>query len=305
MAKWPQSQRTKTPRRLLQDLHGRFDIGRTTPTWASRAPAHRGHEPEVAGGGGERPIVNEQLLRASRGALQLWLDAAKWWTGAVAEGAGAMYAENERLVSETAEALTRRLQGRRIEGQCAGRSLQATLDSIHVYRGSRDQARLRLSHVDWGGLEIERLSVYADRVSITPPPSLSLTLDQVRLEGRIALRELVAWADRSLTAWRLSVTVGNQIEAAPACGRMGFIVEADLVDGELEVELREVRWRALRVRLPGWLRLSRKLPLPFSLEEATVSEARRRGAAVEFLVTMSSVNTPVDLRGVITEGRGT
>ncbi len=241
----------------------------------------------------------------SRGALQLWLDAAKWWTGAVADSAGAVYAENERLVSETAAALTRRLQGRRIEGQCGGRSLQATLESIHIYRGSRDQARLKFSHVDWGGLEIERLSVFADEVSITPPPSLSLTLDQVRLEGRIPLRELVAWTDRNLERWRLSVTADNLIEAVAARSRMGFIVEAGLVDGELEVELREVRWRALRVRLPGWLRLTRKLRLPSSPDGITSSQARRRGPAVEFLVTMASVNTPVDLRGVITASRGT
>ncbi len=254
-------------------------------------------------GGGERPIVNEQLLRASRGALQLWLDAAKWWTGAVAESAGVVYADNERLVSETAEALARRLQRRRIEGQCGDRRLQATLESIHVPRGSPDQARLKLSHVDWGGLEIERLSVFADEVSVTPPPSLSLTLDQVRLEGRVRLRELVAWADQSLTAWGLSVSASNLIEAVPARGRMRFIVDPMLVDGELEVELREVRWRALRVRLPGWLRLRRKLQLPFLPEGITITEARRRGPAVDFLVTMASVSTPVDLRGVITASR--
>jgi hypothetical protein len=253
----------------------------------------------ASSGGGERPIGGERLLRASRGALQLWLDAAKWWTGALAESAGAVYAENGGLLPEPAEALARWLQGRRIEGQCGGRALRATVESIQVYRGDRDQARLKLSEVDWDGLHIERLSVFADDVSITPPPTISLRLDQVRLEGRIPLRELIAWVDRSLMSWRLGVTAANLVEAVPAGRRIGFIVEPVVVAGELEVELREVRWRTLRFPLPGWVRLTRKLQLPSLPEGLTISEARRREQAVEFLMAMAWVSTPVDLRGVI------
>jgi hypothetical protein len=238
-------------------------------------------------------VFNDRLLEASRGALELWLDASRWWAGVVIEGAGSWREENARVLSETAQGLARKLEGREVNTECAGRPLVAIVDAIQFYRDDEDAARLKLRDIDWDGLRVERLSIFADEMTISPPPSLELSLRGVALEGRVRLRELVAWLDRELPRWQLAVTADNLIEAVPNSTRASIAVAPRVLGGEVEVELRELRWRALHLRLPAWLRLVRTLKLSPLPEGVAVREANLRQDVVEFVIALPDATRPL------------
>src|SRR5436190_1452109 len=148
-------------------------------------------------------VVPDRLLSATRGGLELWLDATKWWTGAVVDSAGAWREDSERVLRELTGLLVRSFGERQIEVQCGGWPVEATLESIQLYQGGRDGAQLRFRDLRWSGLLIQRLSLIAQQATITPPPTVTLNLSGVTLGGRVALRELVAWLDRTVARWQL------------------------------------------------------------------------------------------------------
>lgn len=173
--------------------------------------------------------------------------------------------------------------------------VRAVLESLHLdRREDRYGARLRLGDADWDGLRFERLTVVAEAVALTPPPDLTLTVSGVEMEGRTSLAPLVARLDREVPRWQLGVTEDGLIEAAPQGGGRRFLVEPVVIDGELEVELRAVRWHGVLLRLPSWLRLTRKVPLPALPEGLSVSEARRRGNSVDLRLLVPAASRRLD-----------
>jgi hypothetical protein len=157
-------------------------------------------------------------------------------------------------------------------------------------------ARVALRDVHWDGVRIQQLSILAEEVAIMPPPNVALRLSGGVLEGRVALRELVAYVDRSVARWQLNVTDAFLIEAVSRDSAARFAFEPVLSGGELEIELRTVRWRGLWLRLPRWIRLTRKIQLPPLPSGIAVSDARRNNATVEFLLSVPSVSSSLDLR---------
>jgi hypothetical protein len=238
------------------------------------------------------------LRRASLAALggatawgEMWLDATKWWAGALADGARAWPEANGRLLAELAEGVARRFRGRRIDIEVGGRQVRAILDSIRVERrDDRYGARVQLSDVDWDGLLFEQLSIVATAVALTPPPSVAVMASGLELEGRSSLAPLVAWLDRGLPQWDLAVAENGLIEADRPRGARRYLLEQVVVDGELDVELRGVRWGSVPLRLPAWLRVTRKVPLPALPEGVSISEARRHGADIDLRVSVSAIS---------------
>jgi hypothetical protein len=122
------------------------------------------------------------------------------------------------------------------------------------------------------------------------------------MQGRSALEPLVAWLDRRVTACDIRVAKGGFIEAIPRPGSPAVLLDAVVEDGELELELRAVRWRRLTLRCPRWLRLARTMPIPPSADGMKVADARRLGADVEFrllLPTFEYSFDPIRLREAI------
>jgi hypothetical protein len=248
--------------------------------------------------------VPERLLSATRGGLELWLDATKWWTGAVADsagavvgGAGAWREDNEWLLREAVGRLARAFEERQIEVELGGSPVRATLESIQLYRGGRDGALLTFRDVNWNGVLIDRLKVIAEQTAISSPPTMMLTLSGVKLEGRVAFSELVAWLDRGVARWELRATEEGLIEAVSHNRGWRLTFEPALLGGELQVELRELRWRSVRIPGPRLFRVLRRLQLPSLPAGISVSEARRAANDVEFVLDVPPISRRLDVRG--------
>ena len=202
--------------------------------------------PPHDGGGSEQEsppgaaAAGDRLLRASRDVVRLWLGAAKWWTGAMVDSATAMRDTNERLLSDSTEAVARGFRGRAIEAELGGGRFVARVASVELYPGRRYAARLELDDACWEGLAIRRMSIAAADVALRPPPELALALAQVEVRGCVWVPEVVAWVDERTPNWRLSLAGVNLVEAATVKGGRCITIAPQLVDGRLELELREL-----------------------------------------------------------------
>lgn len=228
--------------------------------------------------------MNERLLRGTFSAWRAVLSPLL--TDVVAERSGAW---------PVVEGLASRLEGQRVEFELGGATARGVLESVALDRHhDQRRTRLRLVQFEWDGLRFEALSVVAQSVALTPPPDVVLTAAGVELAGRSPLGPLVAWLDGRLPEWRLGVTRDGLVEAVPQGGRgERFEVVPLVLDGELEVELRAVRWGGVRLRFPTWLRLVRKVALPALPEGLTIVEARCRGTGVDLRLSVPSVSRRV------------
>jgi hypothetical protein len=249
--------------------------------------------------GGDRRSVNERLLRTSREAVELWFDAAKWWTGAVVDGTGIWRGENGRVLSEADGDLAYGFVNRPIDTELDGRRLRAELRSIELRRAGQDGGQLELGDVDWDGLRSESLSIVAREAAVAPA-TMTLSLTGVEVRGSVSFIQLVAWGDRRTPRWQLRVAEPGVIGAVSLTGggRVCFVPSID--EGELVMELREVGWRGLRARLPRWLRLTRTAGMPPLPEGVVILEADRKGDRVEFVLGLPAFTAPLDLNGLLT-----
>jgi hypothetical protein len=245
---------------------------------------------------GEPEPIDERLRRASRGAFDLWLDVTRWWTGAVVESAGAWRAENARLLAGTVAEVARGLEGRQVETDYAGRAFRATVETVELDRTPSHGVRLTLGDAVWDDLPIECLSVLAGEVSVQPPPEMALTLSQVNVSGRIGLTELAPWLRRSLPNWGFAVTADNLIEAVGPGGRRRFILDPAIADGKLELVVHEFRWWGLRLPIPRWIRVVRRIALPPVSDGVVLAEATRQGDAIDFKIRLRRICKPLSLR---------
>jgi hypothetical protein len=235
--------------------------------------------------------------------IDSWLEATAWWTGAVVEGPRQGSEPGTALLMELVRGMAGAFRGRRVRGEVCGRRFSADLESLWLdHHGDRCVGQLDLRSVSWDGLTADELSVIAGAVSLTPPPTAVLTMSGIELQGRSALGPLIAWLDRRVTACGLRVAEGGLIEAIPRLGGPSVLVDAVIDGGELELELRAVRWRRVTLRCPRWLRLSRTMPIPPLPDGASVAQARCRGRDVEFQLSLPSVShsfDPIRLREAV------
>jgi hypothetical protein len=199
------------------------------------------------------------------------------------------------MLVELAEGLARAFRGRRVGVDVGGRRVQAELDSIWLERNeSGYRGRLELRSVDCDGFQAEALSVLADDVTLRTQPNVALIMSGLEIRGRSALEPLLARLDRDLSEWNLCVAENDLIQAAPGRGSRRLLFRAEVRDGQLEAELRAVRFRGVTLRCPHWLRLTRKRRLPPFPEGVSVAEARQRETGVEFRLSMPSFSRAFD-----------
>jgi hypothetical protein len=224
---------------------------------------------------------------------QPYLEATRALTERLTD-AGALSRADPSLLVDLARGVARMFRGRRVGGELGGSSISAVLHSITLERRDEDWGgRLELRSVDWDGLELETLSMVASAVMLTPPPNLMLSVVDVELRGAAALEAVIAWVDLKVPEWTLR-TDGGVIEAVRRGAATRFVFDALVRDGELEVELRAVRWRRLSLRSPRWLRLNRNIRLPSLPDGMWVAEARHRGADVEFRLSIPTIRRRLD-----------
>lgn len=215
----------------------------------------------------------------------------------MAGSAGTVREQSERNLRQVTGLLVRAFGERQVQVDCGGWPVVATLESIQLYEGGRDGARLSFRDVRWDGLLVERLTVEAEQAAITPPPTMTLNLSAITLRGRVTFAELVAWLDGAVARWQLRATPDYLIEATFHNGRWRVTFEPALLGGgEVQVALREVSWRCLRVRAPARFRVARTVQLPDLPAGISVSEAGRDNADVEFLLEVPPISRRLDLR---------
>jgi hypothetical protein len=228
-----------------------------------------------------------------------WLEATRWWTEAVTTSARLAPGADATLLAELAAGLMGAFRGRRVNVDVGGRSIRAVLDSIWLERHDAGyRGRIELRSVECDGLEVEELSVTAHGVDVAMRPGLALVMSHVELRGRSALEPLVAWLDPKLSEWSLSITDDRQIEWVRRHGGRRYIVHAAVCHNEVEMELRALRLLRATVRLPRWLRLTRKLPLPPLPGGMSISEARQVETGVDFRLSMPGIGYRFDLARV-------
>ena len=186
-----------------------------------------------------------------------------------------------RLAAEAAPAFL----GREVSFDAGGRPLRARLESIGLTgRGGR----VELRGVDWDGLEVEVLSAVAAAVTVDLAPGrMALVATGIELHGHAHLVSVVAWLDRSSPEWELRAA-DSLIEARRRAGSRSFLIDATIRDHELVAEVRAVRWRRMTLPVPRRLRPARRRRLPEHPSGATILEATRTGAHVEFRLAMPS-----------------
>jgi hypothetical protein len=228
-------------------------------------------------------------------AIGPWIEAASRWPVAPAEALPLRPQADAALLAELAGGVARAFRGRRVGFELGGRRVRAELDGLWLdRRDDRCGGRLELRSVECADFELETLSVVADRVALAALPRVSVTASGLLIEARAPLEPVVAWLNRRLPDWDLGVADGGLIQAVPRGGGKRLLVDAAVRDGELEVELRALRWRGLTLRCPAWLRLARRMPLPALPEGVLVAEASRRGSRVELRLAVADVRRAFD-----------
>lgn len=188
-----------------------------------------------------------------------------------------------------------RFEGRRIELVLGGERLRAVLESIRLRRpGAHYDARVELRDVDRDGWFLETLSIAADSVKIESFPVPEFTASGINVIGSTAIGPLVAWLDERAAQWQLGVDGEGCVEVRRRGRGLRMTVEPVVDHDRVEVELVALRWGKMRLALPRWLRLTRRVtvaPLPVGM---SIVEARRIGGGVAFRLVVASVSRGID-----------
>ncbi|HEY3020547.1 MAG TPA: hypothetical protein VGJ32_10160 [Solirubrobacteraceae bacterium] len=226
--------------------------------------------------------------------LDLLVGAQRWWAEPALGSALGLADVQIRILAELADGLVRNVKGQRVELDLEGRRVVAVVDAIRLRRsGDRYEGRLALRDVDWDGLPIEAMSVVARAVRIEPLPVPRLAASDIAIAGRSPLAAFVAWLDRRSPHWKLSVDDAGHVVGRRRHGGVAVFGELVVADHRLQVEIRGVRWRDRRVRLPRRLHIRRTIELPALPHGMSVVEARRRAPVVDFRLAVPSVTLPV------------
>jgi hypothetical protein len=197
---------------------------------------------------------------------------------------------HERTSADVIAMLATRFEGRRLRLPIDGRRLEGLVHWIGV-QGEPHQIRMELRDVDYDGWHLDPVAIAADEVRMRSSPAANLTAFGLRIDGRAPLQPLMARLNRQLKDWSLAVGADGRIEARNVrCPELRLTIEPAVRDHRVDVELRGVRWRRVRLNLPTWLRLRRIVALPALPLGVVVVDARRRGDAANLRLTVPSVS---------------
>jgi hypothetical protein len=220
-----------------------------------------------------------------------------WWMEPAARaGAQVLSYGPERILVEIVDGVVQRFGDGSIEFSARGRSGRAQLDWLRlITRKGRHEAHLQLSDVDFGGFAFDHLAAVVESVRITSGRQPRLTLDDVRISGRVPLAAVAGWVSDRGTDWVITVDDRGAVLARHRSRDVTAEVELTVDHDRLEMELRALRWRRHRLPVPSWLRLRRTVTTLELAPGVTVAEAHRRGQWVDFVLGVDSIDQTFEL----------
>lgn len=240
----------------------------------------------------------------SRSWLDTWMDVTTWWVEPATAAVNALGIDPEALLAQLVDGVMARFGGRSIDLDIHGRPVRASLDSLHLLRrGSSNDVHVDMSDVDADGLSIGHVTAIARAVTIEPGLQATVHASAIEVEGRSPLEAVVVWVDDRVPAWDLRVADGKVL-ARRSGSAMTFGVDATVTDDVVRLEIRSVRWSRLRIGIPRWLRLERRVPLPMQ-DGWSMADATTSGGDVRFRLLGDRVEhrlNPPSLRDAIRAG---
>jgi hypothetical protein len=216
----------------------------------------------TSGGSGDR--VRDWLDATSQ-----WADP-RWW---LTQAPGARTAQ--RTLLSLAAGLAERFTGRSLEIRAGDRVVRGVLDAVRVDAGSLlagsipggesppVELRVQAHDVEIEEVVLDRVSLAAQDVNLNPGGPATVSAGPIDVEVRVSDAHAAAWLRRWVPEqWALDTPGHGRVVASRADHDLALEVEPIVRGGTVEVELRSVSWHGIRLRVPGWLRLVRRRPLP-------------------------------------------
>ena len=236
---------------------------------------------------GPRPSPGERAAAGDRSPpgdpVRDWLDATsswtdpRWWLAQASAGRA-----TRRTLLALAGGLAERFTGRELEVRVGGRTIRGVLDTVRVDAGGSSSAltgplastlpgsevppvdlRLQAHDVEVDGIVIQSVSVVASDVRLTIGLPAAVEAGPIEGEVRITEAQAARWLARWVPAqWALEAAGSGRVVASRRDHPLELELEPVLRGAMVQVELRSATWRGVRVRVPPWLRLARRRPLP-------------------------------------------
>lgn len=227
--------------------------------------------------------------------LDRWSESTRWWLDPARASPSA-----QGVLFDLVEGISGRFRGRRVTLDRLRQSVVLTLDDVTILRrsGAHD-VELRASDVDWVGVPVRTASVYASDVAVELGATSTFVARTIDIEGEADAASVAAWLGSMLRdEWHLAPRADGLVDARRPGGTVVYTVLAHARDGAVSTELRELRWRDLRIALPHWLRLDRTRSLPRFGRGIEVLSAAVEGSAVQFRLRLGEVREPIELDGI-------
>jgi hypothetical protein len=214
------------------------------------------------------------------GWVEQWVKATTWWADPrrwsdVADG---LRHSQDRMLLDLAEGILRQFTGRTVTLRRGGATLRLVLDSLRVEgsllsasplpvpglnESDEIEVRIEAHDVEWAGCRLASVSMVAANVQLVPGLPARLSADVIDVTARARPADIIEWVQRSVgDQWVLTGDTDGLIVAQPRRRQVRLAIEPSLEGTDVNLELRRLEWRRFRVRVPGWLRVSRTRPVP-------------------------------------------
>jgi hypothetical protein len=233
-----------------------------------------------------------------------WMKASTWWLDPKAwtDPSKVLGTSPERMLFDLIEGIARRFTGRRLDLNRHGSILQFAVDSLRMGRaesGDDVEVHVEAHDVDWSGWRFQRVAAVARGVRLAGGRPARLSSESVEISAHAPRDTVSTWAQNvSIDNWALSATDDGYLVAHSHQRPVELVVSPTIALPHAELELREVMWRGRRLRVPHWLRLTRRVPLPALPHGVELLDAWPEAGGITFRARLPGFEERLDLERV-------
>ena len=194
--------------------------------------------------------------------LDTWTDLTTWWVEPTVNATRSLRVGSDQVLVQLIDGVATQFGGRNLQATVRDQPVTAELDSVRLlHRRDRRELRLDLSDVDAGEITFDQLRIVVRRVRLDVGVRMTLHLRDIEVDGIVAAPAMVAWLEGRTDPWRLRLTPDGAIEARPASSPLRLTISPRVDDDVVVVEAVEARYGRVRIPIPSWLRIHRRVPL--------------------------------------------